>query len=307
MHKKLKIGFFGDGLWSHRAIEKISENKDIEILFIVPRFSSQDPTLYEWSKKLNIDFIVEKNINSNSSIDKLGSFGADLFVSMSYDQIIKKRLLNLPKKGFINCHAGLLPFYRGRSVLNWVLINGENYFGITVHYIDEGIDTGDIILQKKYQILLEDDYASLLLKASSYCSDILNDSLNLIKVNEVKRIKQNSINPKGSYFGLRKSGDEILNWKQDGKSIINFVRGLVHPGPIARSRINNFNTILISKISKINYTSFEAHEPGTIVAIQNKLPIVKANDCFLIIREYSLEVKNGNDLENHIKIGSKFY
>ena len=69
----------------------------------------------------------------------------------------------MPALGTINCHAGKLPFYRGRNVLNWAIINGESEFGITVHFIDDGIDTGDIIKQKTYPISLNDDYKSILL------------------------------------------------------------------------------------------------------------------------------------------------
>jgi methionyl-tRNA formyltransferase len=65
---------------------------------------------------------------------------------MSFNQIFKSEIINLPRLKTINCHAGKLPFYRSRNILNWVLINDEKEFGITVHYVDEGIDTGDIIL-----------------------------------------------------------------------------------------------------------------------------------------------------------------
>ena len=68
----------------------------------------------------------------------------------------------MPKYGAINCHAGKLPDYRGRNILNWALINDEKEFGITVHFIDEGIDTGDIILQESFEIKDSDNYKSLL-------------------------------------------------------------------------------------------------------------------------------------------------
>ena len=71
---------------------------------------------------------------------------------MSFNQIFRKDIINLTPIGIINCHAGKLPFYRGRNILNWVLINDEKEFGITVHFVDEGIDTGDIILQKTFPI-----------------------------------------------------------------------------------------------------------------------------------------------------------
>ena len=86
---------------------------------------------------------------------------------MSFNQIFKQSIISLPELGIISCHAGKLLLYRGRNVLNWVLINDEKEFGITVHYIDEGIDTGDIIIQKSFQIKDTDTYKSLLEKASS--------------------------------------------------------------------------------------------------------------------------------------------
>ena len=77
---------------------------------------------------------------------------------MSFDQIFKEEIINIPPLKIINCHAGKLPFYRGRNILNWALINDEKEFGITVHYVDFGIDTGDSILQKNYEITDDDDY-----------------------------------------------------------------------------------------------------------------------------------------------------
>ena len=231
----MKIGFFADGPWSHLSLDKISKVRNVEILFIVPRYENQDPVLKKWAKKLSIDFIIEKNINSKNSIKKLKKYKADLFVSMSYNQIIKKELFKLPPKGFINCHAGALPFYRGRSVLNWVLINGEKSYGVTVHYINQGIDTGDIILQKKYLIRNNDDYSTLLSKAAFNCAVLLDKALKLIMKDKAKRVKQISIDKNGSYYKQRKEGDEIIQWNQDTARLLNFIRALVYPGPIAQT------------------------------------------------------------------------
>ena len=89
---------------------------------------------------------------------------------MSFNQIFKKEIINLPLLKTINCHAGKLPFYRGRNILNWVLINDEKEFGVTVHYMDEGIDTGDIIMQDSFSISGLDDYSTLLLRSYEACA-----------------------------------------------------------------------------------------------------------------------------------------
>ena len=231
----MKIGYFADGPWSHKALERIVSDRRLEISFIVPRYDSQDSVLKEWAKKLGVDFIPMKNVNSKDSINKLKSYKADIFVSMSFDQIIKKEVIHLPEKGFINCHAGALPFYRGRNVLNWVLINDEKEFGVTVHYIDEGIDTGDIILQNKSLITDDDSYKTLLERAIDLCDKTLYEAIVKILNGENQRIKQKEIDPVGSYFRIRKEGDEWINWEWTSRKIFNFIRAITDPGPCAQT------------------------------------------------------------------------
>ena len=116
---------------------------------------------------------------------------------MSFNQIFKTEIINLPKLKTINCHAGKLPFYRGRNILNWALINDEKEFGITVHYIDEGIDTGDIVLQRTYPISDEDNYSTLLQVSYVECANILYDAIVMFKKENVDGIKQKDIHPIG--------------------------------------------------------------------------------------------------------------
>ena len=118
----MRIGYFGDGPWAHKAIEQIL--KFVEIDFITPRYDRVDPVLKKYADKLGIPFKVEENVNNSSFLDWLRNRNVDLFVSMSFNQILREPILQIPSKGFINCHAGALPFYRGRNPLNWVLING---------------------------------------------------------------------------------------------------------------------------------------------------------------------------------------
>ena len=155
------------------AFEKLIKDNSIKIEFICVRYDTKDETLKNYCEKYNIDYLKHKNINSKEFLEKIKQYNCDLFVSMSFNQIFKKEIINIPRLKAINCHAGKLPFYRGRNVLNWVLINDEKEFGITVHYIDEGIDTGDIIMQRIYPIIDEDNYNALLEKAYKECANIL--------------------------------------------------------------------------------------------------------------------------------------
>ena len=168
-----------------------------QVVFIVPRYDKQDPVLKEWAGRLEIDYLPIENVNLEENIKKLNGYKAELYVSMSVNQILKESILKSPVLGFINCHAGTLPYYRGHNTTQLVLINDEKEFGVTVHYIDEGIDTGDIILQRKKMITDQDDYLSLLNNATTLCSEVLFDALVMIEEGTVKRIKQAEIDSVG--------------------------------------------------------------------------------------------------------------
>lgn len=125
----LKIGFFADGPWAHKSLEKIIENDDFQIMYIVVRYDSVDKVLVEYAKRLGVPLFKHRNVNSCDFIQMIKEFDVDINVSMSFNQILKKEIREIAPLGFINCHAGALPFYRGRNILNWVLINGEKEFG----------------------------------------------------------------------------------------------------------------------------------------------------------------------------------
>ena len=294
---KLNIGYFADGPWSFNAFNKLIKDPDITISFICGRFQTKDKTLKRYSKKYKIDYLEHKNINSKVFISKIAKYNCNLLVSMSFDQIFKKEIINLTKYKSINCHAGKLPFYRGRNILNWALINDEKEFGITVHYIDEKIDSGDIILQKSYKISDKDNYKSLLEKAHVGCANVLYDTILMFKNNQVKTIKQKSIHPVGFYCPIRKKGDEILNWNQSSREIFNFVRAICKPGPIARAFINK-NQMKINKVELIENATKYKSIIGIILKINKNGFIVKTKDNFIRVTEFEFNGK--------IKVGDRF-
>lgn len=300
----MKIGYFADGPWAHLALEKISSHKDLEVIFIIPRFDRQDSVLKEWAKKLKVEFIPLRDVNSVSSLKKIKSFDTDLFISMSFNQILKKEILNIPEKGFINCHAGALPFYRGRNILNWALINDEKEFGVTVHYIDEGIDTGDIIIQKKSQISDEDTYESLLEKATVICADTLYEALDEIRLGKVNKIKQSSIHPVGSYFCRRKEGDEWISWTWKTRRIFNFIRAISHPGPLAQTAYKG-SILKISRSSIITDAPIYIGNPGEVIGKGDGFLIIKTGDSSIKIYTNDTNLKKNEENLNNLKIGDR--
>lgn len=295
-NQKIKIGYFADGPWSHLAFEKLILDKTIEICFVVPRSDTTDYTLKEFAHTHSIDYLFPIRINNSEFIDKVKLYNVDLFVSMSFNQIFAADLLEIPRLGVINCHAGKLPFYRGRNILNWALINDEKEFGITVHFVDTGIDTGDIIKQQCYPITDDDDYQSLLKISHIECADLLYDSIKVIQHGTVNRIKQNLIHPVGFYCGRRSEGDETINWKQKSRVLFNFIRSICKPGPMATSYFNG-------KPVRINKAKIVANAPSYI-GTEGQL-LAKTADGFLVKTEDSFIEIFEIEYEDKLRVGDK--
>jgi len=294
---KFKIGYFADGPWSHRAFELLQDDKSIEISFIVPRIKTDDDSLSNYAEQYNIDYLHPVRVNSDAFKDRAMSYGCDLFVSMSFNQIFEKGTIHLPRLNTINCHAGELPFYRGRNVLNWALINDEDEFGITVHFIDEGIDTGDIILQKTFPITDKDDYSSILEIAYKECANLLYNAVKNIQSGNYDRISQDTVHPVGSYCGRRTIGDEIIEWDNTSREIFNFVRALAEPGPKATSFIKG-NLVKINKAKMIDQAPAYKNIPGQILKKTENGYLVKTKDTFIEILEIETDTK--------LRVGDRF-
>ena len=294
-NKILKIGYFADGPWSHNAFLKIINDSRFEIKFIIPRFNSNDKTLLNFSQKYKIDYIELNDVNSETSLKKLANYSCDIFVSMSFNQIFRQKIINLTPTGIINCHAGKLPLYRGRNILNWVLINDEKEFGITVHFIDEGIDTGDVIYQKTFSISDSDNYNSLLKIAHIECAKILHKSLIKIVNDNYSRINQDSINPNGFYCGIRGKGDEIINWNNKSRVIFNFIRALVNPGPVAKT-FHKKNEIIINNSKFLKHAPKYIGTPGQVLSKTKNGFLIKTKDTFIEISEIVGKIKVGDKL-----------
>lgn len=286
----LKIGYFADGPWSHRALDLIASDAGLEVSFICARFSNPDQYLKKKAAELGVEFCISENVNSDSFLDSINDHKCDLFVSMSFDQILRERFYSFPPLGTINCHAGKLPFYRGRNILNWALINDEKEFGITVHYIDDGVDTGDIVLQRTYPIDGSDNYGSLLAKAHRECPSVLYEAIQLIRSGKASRLIQNSIHPVGSIFSQRKPGDETIDWNWTSREVFNFVRALSRPGPLAQTKIND-KTVYIVKAELVTDAPLYKCIPGALLAKDGIGFLVKTGDTYIRIVEWISEAK----------------
>ena len=303
----MRIGYFADGRWAHKSLDRIRRLKGVQVRLIVARYESPDPVLKSAADNLGVPFLVEENVNREDFLETLRDVQVDLNVSMSFNQILKRPIMELAPKGFINCHAGALPFYRGRNVLNWVLINGEERFGVTVHHIDEGIDTGDIIKQRFAPIGPDDDYAALLDRAVDLCADTLEAALAAIRDGTDTRTPQTDIHPVGQYCSARRDGDEWIDWSWPSERIHNLVRGIAPPAPGARTTLDGA-TVAVLRTERIPAAPSYIDRPGSVVGRDPEGVIVKTGDTTLRVTR-AADVIDGN-LENgrtpSLRIGTVF-
>jgi methionyl-tRNA formyltransferase len=281
----IKIGYFADGPWAHLALQAMLTDRAVEVSFICVRFDNPDEYLLKEGERNGIPSFSLENVNLIESLAFLDSFKVDLFVSMSFNQIFRSAFLSIAPLGVLNCHAGKLPFYRGRNILNWALINGEDEFGITVHQVDEGIDTGDIITQKTFPIEIDDNYGSLLKVAHRECAPLLIEAIHLMRLGTSKPVRQREISLYGTYFTQRIAGDERINWNQSSRNVHNFIRALSSPGPEAQTYLKN--QIVKVKVSKFidNLPKFIGI-PGSVIGVSNQGVAVKTADTYLFLIDY---------------------
>lgn len=185
--------------------------RDIKYLFLGKVHSTK-----ELAKKFNIKYQDLFDINSIASIKLLKGYNIDLIISIQ-DQIFKKDLINLPQIGCINKHAALLPKYRGVWPIFWAMLNGEKEVGLTIHWINEGIDTGKIITQKYITINRNDTLFNLYEEVFTGLSGALIEAIKKIKKDPRCGIAQTAIGK--NYFSFPKQED-IDKFKKLGKRIL---------------------------------------------------------------------------------------
>lgn len=294
----LKLGVFAFARSAYLTLEKLVADSSVDIRFIALRTGDDDKDIKGLCKEHNIDCLENIKVNSEVFIEKAVAYNCDLFVSMNFDQILKSEIINLPPLKTINCHTGLLPFYKGRNILNWVLINDEKEYGVTVHYVDEGIDTGDIVLQERYPITDEDSYYTLLEAVFPRYAEVLYRAIKEIQAGTSKRIKQEEIHPTGFYCGGRGSGDEIVDWYQPSRSIFNFVRAVYHPEQLCAASYVKGKEVLIKKARMVPQAPAYIGIPGQVVGKSSGSFTVKTADTVIEVTDYESPEK--------IRIGTRF-
>ena len=284
----MNILFMGGHELGAKTLEHLINN-NINVVGVV--VSKNDNDWYrgvdEVADKFNLNLYEEKNINDQNFLNKIKSLNLDLIVCVNFDQILKKDIINLPTIGCINTHASLLPKYRGRAPLNWAMINGEKYSGVTVHFIDEGIDTGDIILQEKIKIDEDDYICDLLNKVKNIYPKIVLNAIRALESSNLNLIKPDL--SKGFYVNKRTQDDGEIDFSKPSKDILNFIKSISKPYPGAFLYHNNKKIIIWRAHLDYNILpQYESLDIGTVIFNNSNL-LIKLKDAMLIVTDYEFE------------------
>ncbi len=205
------------------------------------RISSPSP-VKELAIDRGIKILQPVNIKDHLFLNDLSKIMPEVIVVVAYGKILSAQILRLPSHGCINVHASLLPKYRGAAPVQWAIINGEKKTGITTMLMDEGLDTGNILLQEETEISYDDNAETLGNKLAEIGASLLIRTIKGIKGGSIKPIPQEGA---PSYAPPLKKEDGRLNWSKTATEIFNFVRGM-YPWPCAYCYLNNERIKIIS-------------------------------------------------------------
>lgn len=169
------------------------------------------------------------NVNAPEWIERLRDYAPDFLFSFYYRKILGAELLRLPKRGALNLHGSLLPKYRGRCPVNWVLVHGETETGVTLHYMEEKPDRGDIVAQRVIAIAADDTAHTLYTKLTDAAAELVRETYPRLCSGQAPRIPQD--HNQASYFGGRRPDDGRIDWTRSAAQIYNLVRAVTHPYP----------------------------------------------------------------------------
>jgi methionyl-tRNA formyltransferase len=295
----MNIIYFSKGIRGSRCLAQILKT-GYKVSAVVA--VNQEKDLDQLSSQYNIPIIYPEKINTVDSINLLRSYQADLFILAGYNKILKLPVIEIPPLRTINLHGGKLPEYRGAAPINWQIINGETTGGCSIIYVDEGIDTGDIIAQEIYPITADDTHASILELTLAIFPKLLLDVLQQITTGTVNAETQNPLD--GNYYSRRYPRDSQIDWKgMDDVQVHNLVRGMFGPYPAAFTHRGDVK-VEINQTQLLQETIIGI--PGRVPQKRGKSVVVVAKNRGLLVQDITV---NGEKMDpaSFFKIGDDLY
>ena len=308
----MRIVFMGTPDFAVPCLEKLNNSRHK----VVGVFSQPDkpvgrkqvltpPPVKDYATENGIPVFQPERIKNSNVSEIIKELNPDIIVVVAYGKILPSEVLNAAEYGCINVHASLLPKYRGAAPIQWAVLNGDKKTGVSIMQMDEGLDTGDVILVRECEIGENETSAELFDKLSFIGSDALIEALDLIESKKANPQKQ----PEGDFGYAKMITKELcpIDWAKSAVEIHNQVRGL-QTWPVATTQING-KTV---KIHKTRLTDYSGNNPGEIVDNNKRLIVCCGDKRCLEILELQAEGKKkmeasafllGNPVELNSVIG----
>ncbi len=327
----MRVVFFGTPQFAVPTLEALINHPQIELLGVVTqpdkRRGRGSQLIPSPVKKIalahNLPVWQPKSIKKHRpTLTQLAQTAADVFVVIAYGQILSSEILNMPRLGCVNVHGSILPQYRGAAPIQWSIYNGDRLSGITTMLMDEGMDTGPMLLKAYTEIGLLDNSQDLALTLANLGAELLIETLRQLAEGTITPTPQD--NTQANYAPLLQKSDYLLDWSKSALALHNQIRAFF-PNCYTYWRDKEIKILataplltecsqeLPEKISQLipQFSNLKG-ETGTIVAIAKGLgPIIQTGEGLLLLREIQLPGKrpqsgidfiNGNRLEQGEKI-----
>jgi methionyl-tRNA formyltransferase len=286
----MKLAVFAYHDIGFECLDFLVQAKD-EIIAVVTH--EDDPNEEIWfrsvadlARRRALPLYQPENPNAPDFIDMIRSAGPDIILSFYYRLLLSKELLAIPPLGAMNLHGSLLPRYRGRAPVNWVLVNGETETGVSLHHMVEKADAGDIVAQKRVAIDRADTALTLYRKLTQAARELLEETYPAIQAGKAPRIHQDA--RLATKFGGRRPEDGKIEWEMPAPVIYNLIRAVTHPYPGAFTIHRGKKLFVWWAVVESDDRVREA--PGTILAIEMGSGVVVATGAGrLLLKRLQLE------------------
>jgi methionyl-tRNA formyltransferase len=247
-----------------------------------------DPTEELWFRSVrglaeahHLPVFTPPTVKTPEWIARIAAWQPDFVFSFYYRKILPKEILAVPPRGALNLHGSLLPKYRGRCPVNWVLIHDEHETGVTLHYMEEKPDRGDIVAQRAVPIGDSDTALTLFRKLTAAAAALMRETYPLLCAGTAPRLPQD--HARASYFGGRRPADGRIDWTQSARAIFNLVRAVTHPYPGAFGLWKG-RALYVWEAHPVPEARPSGAAPGTVVSISPTLQVRSGTDTVELAR-----------------------
>jgi UDP-4-amino-4-deoxy-L-arabinose formyltransferase/UDP-glucuronic acid dehydrogenase (UDP-4-keto-hexauronic acid decarboxylating) len=206
----------------------------VEVVLVVTHRDSPGERIWfrsvaELARSAGVPVVTPDDVNAEDAVRAIEAARPEILFSFYFRQMMRPRVLELASRGALNLHGSLLPRYRGRAPVNWALVRGESETGVTLHYMDEKPDHGDVVAQRRVAIARDDTALSLTRKLAAEARLLLRESVPLLAAGRAPRTPQD--HAAATYFGGRRPEDGEIDWAKPAEEIRNLVRAVTDPWP----------------------------------------------------------------------------